>query len=76
MAKQRTDDLIQLIRTLTQGEKRQFRLFAKRNSSSEDLLFLQLFDVLDKKSEYDEAAILKKIPSLKKEQLPKQKAQL
>lgn len=76
MAKQRTDDLIQLIRTLTQGEKRQFRLFAKRNSSSDDLLFLQLFDVLDKKGEYDEAAILKKIPSVKKEQLPNLKAHL
>jgi hypothetical protein len=76
VAKQRTDDLIQLIRTLTQGEKRQFRLFAKRNSSSDDLLFLQLFDVLDKKGEYDEAAILKKIPSLKKEQLPNLKAHL
>lgn len=76
MAKQRTDDLLQLIRTLTQGEKRQFRLFAKRNSSSEDLLFLQLFDVLDKKGEYDEAGILKKIPTLKKEQLPNLKAHL
>ena len=76
MAKQRTDDLVQLIRTLTQGEKRQFRLFAKRNSSSDDLLFLQLFDFLDKKGEYDEAVILKKIPSLKKEQLPNLKAHL
>ncbi len=76
MAKQRTDDLLQLIRTLTQGEKRQFRLFAKRNSSSDDLLFLQLFDFLDKKREYDEAAILKKISSLKKEQLPNLKAHL
>lgn len=76
MAKQRTDDLLQLIRTLTQGEKRQFRLFAKRNSSSDDLLFLQLFDVLDKKGEYDEASIFKKIPSLKKEQLPNLKAHL
>ena len=76
VAKQRTDDLLQLIRTLTQGEKRQFRLFAKRNSSSDDLLFLQLFDVLDKKGEYDEAVILKKIPALKKEQLPNLKAHL
>lgn len=76
MAKQRTDDLMQLIRILTQGEKRQFRLFAKRNSSSDDLLFLQLFDILDKKGEYDETAILKKITSLKKEQLPNLKAHL
>jgi hypothetical protein len=76
MPKQRTDDLVQLIRTLSQGEKRHFRLFAKRNSSSDDLLFLQLFDFLDKRSEYDEAAILKKIPSLKKEQLPNLKAHL
>ncbi len=76
MAKQRNDDIVQLIRTLTQGEKRHFRLFAKRNSSSDALLFLQLFDFLDKKGEYDEAAILKKITSLKKEQLPNLKAHL
>jgi hypothetical protein len=76
MPKQKTDDLMQLIRSLTQAEKRHFRLFATRNQEAEDMLFLQLFDVLDKKSEYDEAVVLKKIPALKKEQLPNLKAHL
>ncbi|MBX2927833.1 MAG: hypothetical protein KF852_08370 [Saprospiraceae bacterium] len=76
MPKQKTDDLVQLIRSLTQAEKRHFRLFATRNQGAEDMLFLQLFDVLDKKGEYEEAVVLKKISALKKEQLPNLKAHL
>lgn len=76
MAKQKTDDLIQLIRSLTRAEKRHFRLFAQRNSASEELLFLQLFDFLDRHGDYDESAILKKLPDLKKSQLPNLKAHL
>ncbi len=77
MPKQKTDDLLQLINSLTKGEKRNFRLFAGRNSAAEEShFFLQLFDVLDKKGEYDEALILKKIPAIKKSQLPNIKAHL
>ncbi|MBP8239150.1 MAG: hypothetical protein KAX50_04285 [Saprospiraceae bacterium] len=76
MPKQKTDDLMQLIRSLTQAEKRHFRLFARRNQSADGLLFVQLFDVLDKKGDYEEAVVLKKIPALKKEQLPNLKAHL
>ncbi len=49
MPKQKTDDLIQLINSLTRAEKRHFRLFVKRNQASEDILFLQLFDVHEHK---------------------------
>ena len=76
MPKQQTDNLIQLILTLTPAEKRHFRLFAKRNQASEEILFLQLFDLLDKKGEYDEDYLLVKIPGLKKAQLANQKAHL
>lgn len=76
MPKQRTDDLIQLIRSLTSAEKRHFRLFATRNQASDELLFLQVFDFFDKKNAYDEAALLKKIPALKKAQLANLKAHL
>ncbi|MEO1258081.1 MAG: hypothetical protein AAFZ15_04765 [Bacteroidota bacterium] len=76
MPKQQTDHLLQLIRTLTPAEKRHFRLFAKRNQSSADILFLQLFDLLDKSGKYNEALLLKKIPGLKKAQLANQKAHL
>ncbi len=76
MPKQRTDDLLQLIHSMTSAEKRHFRLFARRNQASEELLFLQIFDVLDKKEGYDEPALLKKVPALKKGQLANLKAHL
>lgn len=76
MPKQKTDDLIQVIKSLTRAEKRHFRLFVKRNQASEDILFLQLFDVLDKQKEYDEELILKKLPAIKKRQLSNLKAHL
>lgn len=76
MAKQQTDHLIQLIQTLTKSEKRHFRLLVKRNQSSEDLLFLQLFNLLDKQKSYDEQLILRKISGIKKRQLSNLKAHL
>lgn len=76
MPKQKTDDLLQLIRSLSRAEKRHFRLFVKRNQSSNDILFLQLFDHLDKHQVYDEPVLLKKIPEIKKTQLSNLKAHL
>lgn len=76
MPKQKTDDLIQLIKSLTRAEKRHFRLFVKRNQASDDILFLKLFDFLDKHQEYDENKILKKLPAIKKRQLSNLKAHL
>ncbi|MEL7118464.1 MAG: hypothetical protein AAFO07_03455 [Bacteroidota bacterium] len=76
MPKQKTDDLIQLIRSLSRAEKRHFRLFVRRNQASDDILFLQLFDFLDKYKEYDENMILKKLPGIKKRQLSNLKAHL
>mgnify|MGYP000173214675 CR=1 FL=1 len=76
MPKQKTDDLLQLIVSLTRAEKRHFRLFVRRNQSSNDILFLQLFDHLDKHQEYDEPLLLKRIPEIKKSQLSNLKAHL
>lgn len=76
MPKQKTDDLIQLIKSLTRAEKRHFRLFVRRNQASDDILFLQLFDVLDKSKDYDEDLIFKKLPAVKKRQLSNLKAHL
>ncbi len=76
MPKQKTDDLIQLIRSLSRAEKRHFRLFVRRNQASDEILFLQLFDVLDKSRDYDEEMILKKLPAVKKRQLSNLKAHL
>ncbi len=76
MSSQKTDALLDLINALTKAEKRHFRLFAKRNQASDNLLFLQLFDFLDRYSQYDEAQILAKIPGIKKRQLSNLKAHL
>lgn len=76
MPRRSTDNLIKLISRMTPPEKRQFRLSATRNSVKNELLFLSLFDFLDKKKTYDEASILHKIPSIKKEQLSNIKSNL
>ncbi|HYE56463.1 MAG TPA: hypothetical protein VD996_16555, partial [Chitinophagaceae bacterium] len=71
-----TDALFQLIKSLEKSEKRNFKLYVKRNSSSEDLKITRLFDAIDKMEEYDEELLLKKNKSLRKQQLSNLKAHL
>ena len=68
--------MFQLIKSLEKGEKRNFKLYAHRNSSSEELKNVQLFDALDRMDEYDENTLLKKNPGIKKQQLSNLKAHL
>lgn len=70
------DALFQLIKSLDKAEKRNFKLFAGRNTGASDLKIIQLFDLLDKLDDYDETVFLKKNAALKKEQLPNLKAHL
>ena len=76
MPSRSADTVFQLIHSLQKGEKRNFKLYVKRNSSNEDLKIIQLFDAIDKMQEYDEAALLKKLQFTKKEQLANRKAHL
>ena len=76
MPSQQTDHLFTLIKSLSKSEKRHFKLFVNRNQSSQDTKFLLLFDFLDKAESYDEALILRRIPSIKKQQLSNLKAHL
>ncbi|MBN9382597.1 MAG: hypothetical protein J0H74_17675 [Chitinophagaceae bacterium] len=76
MPNRSSDTLFQLIKSLEKSEKRNFKLYIKRNSASEDLQIIQLFDALDKMEEYDEVQLLKKSKSLKKQQLSNAKAHL
>src|SRR5947207_6317399 len=76
MPNRSTDTLFQLIKYLEKSEKRNFKLYVKRNSSAEDLKMTQLFDALDKMDEYDEELLLKKNESIKKQQLSNSKAHL
>jgi hypothetical protein len=76
MPNRSTDALFQLVHSLEKSEKRNFRLYVTRNTASEDLKILQLFDALDKMSDYDEEALLAKNPTIKKLQLSNIKASL
>lgn len=75
MANQPNDHLYQLIKSLTKAEKRSFKIYATRTSSS-DAKFIQLFDAVDKAKEYDEDVICSKINDLKKAQFSNLKAHL
>ena len=68
--------LFQLIKSLKKSEKRNFKLYVKRNSATEDLKIIHLFDALDKMEDYDEELLLKKNPSIKKLQLSNLNASL
>ncbi|MGC8749329.1 hypothetical protein [Hydrotalea sp.] len=76
MPNRSTDMLFQLIKSLEKGEKRNFKLYVKRNASGEELKIVQLFDALDKMKDYDEVQLLQKNPSIKKQQLSNMKAHL
>jgi hypothetical protein len=76
MPNRSADIVFQLIHSLQKSEKRNFKLYITRNSSNEDLKIIHLFDALDKMDEYDEDLLLKKVPSIKKQQLPNTKAHL
>jgi len=76
MPNRSTDALFQLVKSLEKSEKRNFKLYAKRNSATEDLKVVQLFDALDKMNDYNEKELLKKTKSVKKQQLSNIKANL
>ncbi len=76
MANRSTDVLFQLVKSLEKSEKRNFKLYARRNSTSGDLKVIQLFDALDKMTEYDEKDLLKKAKGITKQQLSNSKANL
>src|SRR4029078_6976493 len=76
MSKLSNDILFQLIQSLEKAEKRHFKLYIKRSSSNENLKVVQLFDAIDKLKEYDEKALLKRLPDIQKTQLSNLKAHL
>lgn len=76
MSNRFSDTLFQLIHSLEKSEKRNFKLYIKRNSSKDDLKIIQLFDAMDKLIEYDEKLLLKKLPSVEKPQLSNLKTHL
>src|SRR5690606_17391658 len=63
-----TDQLFQLVKSLSKAEKRNFTLYVKRLNSNEEVKFLKLFEVIDKLSDFDESQILKHMRGVGKSQ--------
>jgi hypothetical protein len=61
--------LFLLIKSLKKSEKRNFKLFANRNTETDNLKTVKLFDALDKMEDYNEVLLLKKNPAITKLQL-------
>ena len=76
MPNRSTDTTFQLVKSLEKSEKRNFKLYVKRNSADSNLKITQLFDAMDKMEVYDEATLLRKNKSIQKQQLSNLKAHL
>ncbi len=76
MPNTKNEDIFHLIKSLEKSEKRNFKLYMKRVSGSEDFIIMQLFDAIDKADTYNEEHILKKNKNIKKQQLSNLKAHL
>ncbi len=70
------DLLFDLIKSLTKAEKRNFRLYAKKIQQNVEVLFLQLFDYLEKRESFDVNTLLKDLPNFKKNQIANLKRNL
>jgi len=53
----KSEDLFQLIKSLTKSEKRYFKIHASRHSIGGRNIYVKLFDAIDKMKEYDEEGI-------------------
>jgi hypothetical protein len=74
MPKERSDYLFLLIKSLSKGEKRYFKLQIAKQAASAKIV--RLFDLIDKQGIFDDEAILQKAPEIKAEQLSNLKAHL
>jgi hypothetical protein len=72
-----TDTLVSLIKLMTKAEKRHFKLFSGRVSSTiESAKFMKLYDFIEKSTNYTDKQALVHIKDIKKEQLSNIKSHL
>lgn len=76
MSNVKSDQLFNLIQSLSKGEKRFFKLYVSRSGDAADKKFITLFDAIEKQKVYDEEKILKKEKYLLPQQLPNLKTNL
>lgn len=76
MVKQLSYQLFELIKRLTKAEKRNFKLYVKRNTTDKELISIKLFDVIDKLKQWNDEKIQQAFPKLKASTLSNHKARL
>lgn len=68
--------LFELVSSLSKAEKRHFKIYAKRINHDGQVLFLDLFNYLEKQPFYDIQLLLDNVPFIKSKQLPNVKRSL
>ncbi len=63
-----SDQLFQLVKSLTKSEKRNFTFYATRIQEADSLKYLQLFELLDKEKELNDTQILARLKGIDKGQ--------
>lgn len=63
-----SQQVFNLVKSLTKAEKRNFRIYAKRLNNKSDQMFLRLFDVMDKQQALEEEAITTSLVKISKAQ--------
>lgn len=76
MSKKHSEDIFELIQTMTKSEKRYFKEFASRHTIGEINKIVLLFDAIEKQKEYDEEKAVSKIPEIDKSTVPDLKLHL
>jgi hypothetical protein len=76
MSNVKTEQLFNLIKALSKGEKRFFKLYVSRLGAVADKKFIILFDAIEKQKEYNETKILVREKALNPKQLPNLKTHL
>lgn len=76
MSNVKSEQLFNLIKALSKGEKRFFKLYVSRLGAIADKKFIILFDAIEKQKEYNETKILVREKALNPKQLPNLKTHL
>jgi hypothetical protein len=76
MARTKSRELYELVKSLDKNEKRYFKVMFSTSQDNEDKKMLMLFDYMNQAKDFDEDKIPLKIPVIKSSQLPNMKSYL
>jgi len=76
MARNVSEDIYLLIKSLSKGEKRYFKLYASLGVSGEDASYLKMFDMIEEQKKYDEPKIMRKFAGVTSLQFANRKKHL